>query len=126
MSSPYTAKLFLEDKLPIGQTYRTIGQNPAFTLLEVGVEEIDGVQCLWRQYTLAADGFECDIKETFPDRRMFAGDEWAKRLWGKEGDIAVAESPFSAIFKISRSSIFIALCLLSSTLYLQSRLHIQL
>ncbi|KAG8898605.1 hypothetical protein FRB99_007331 [Tulasnella sp. 403] len=87
MSNPRTAKLFLEDHVAIGQMYRTLGRTPTFTLTDVGVDKVEGgIQKLWRKYTLAVEGFECEIKETFPDRRMFASDTWAKTVLGIGND----------------------------------------
>ncbi|KAG9035315.1 hypothetical protein FS837_001988 [Tulasnella sp. UAMH 9824] len=81
MSSVYTAGLFLDEHIAIGQMYRTLGRTPTFTLTNIGVEgPKGGVQQLWREYTLSAEGFECQIKETFPDRRMFRSDYCAKKL----------------------------------------------
>lgn len=83
MTNTHTAKLFLDDKVAIGQMYRTLGVTPQFTLTNVGVDKHeDGVQSLWRTYTLSTEGFECDIKETFPDRRIFISDACAKRILG--------------------------------------------
>lgn len=86
MTNTHTAGLFLDDKVAIGQMYRTLGQTPRFTLTKVGVEKnISGVEHLWRTYTLAVDGFECDIREVFPDRRMFNGECWAQIAFGNGG-----------------------------------------
>ncbi|KAG8892539.1 hypothetical protein FRC01_014110, partial [Tulasnella sp. 417] len=81
MSNTYTAGLFLDERIAIGQVYRTLGRTPDFRLLNVGVEgPKGGVQQLWREYILSAEGFECHIKETFPDRRIFWSDYYAKKL----------------------------------------------
>ncbi|KAL5635704.1 hypothetical protein ACGC1H_004497 [Rhizoctonia solani] len=75
MSTQETAHLFLEEKFAIGQMFRRMGKPAAFQLISAGVEPSlagSGQENLWRTYTLKTDGFECEIKEIFPDRRMFA------------------------------------------------------
>jgi hypothetical protein len=55
--------------------FRRMGKPAAFQLISAGVEPSlsgNGQENLWRTYTLKTDGFECEIKEIFPDRRMFA------------------------------------------------------
>jgi hypothetical protein len=67
---------------------------PQFELVDVGIEVEEGddgksgkendpksksfrPEKLWRRYTLKMEGFECDILEVFPDRRIFTmGTEW--------------------------------------------------
>ncbi|KAG8934741.1 hypothetical protein FRC03_010679 [Tulasnella sp. 419] len=97
MTNPYTAGLFLDDRVAIGQMYRTIGRTPAFTLKDVGVEKTeDGVEQLWRKYTLFAEGFECEIKETFPDRNMFASDSWGTHVLGNIAPVKQEVEPIQA------------------------------
>ncbi|CAE6361666.1 unnamed protein product [Rhizoctonia solani] len=80
MSAPETAHLFLEEKFAIGQTFRRMGKPAAFQLISAGVEPslAVGQENLWRTYTLKTDGFECEIKEVFPDRKMFASPQSAE------------------------------------------------
>jgi hypothetical protein len=66
---------------------------PSFELVAVGLGPVNGLpldmgstsdvpldkqhQQLWRRYTLAIPGFECDILEVFPSRDMFVyGANW--------------------------------------------------
>ncbi|KAG8793191.1 hypothetical protein FRC12_003562 [Ceratobasidium sp. 428] len=74
MTSPAAAQLVLVDKYPIGQVFRSLGQAPAFQLLDVGIND-DG-KGLWRIYTLQTEQFQCRIREEFPDRAMFRCDSW--------------------------------------------------
>ncbi|KAG8861735.1 hypothetical protein FRB96_002693 [Tulasnella sp. 330] len=77
MTTPETAKLFLEDGVAVGQMYRTLGRVPTFTLTDVSVHEnLSGVEHLARSYCLSTEGFECEIREIFPDRRIFTGECW--------------------------------------------------
>ncbi|CAE6436658.1 unnamed protein product [Rhizoctonia solani] len=81
MSTQETAHLFLEEKFAIGQMFRRMGKPAAFQLISAGVEPSlagSGQENLWRTYTLKTDGFECEIKEIFPDRRMFASPQSAE------------------------------------------------
>ncbi|KAK0203074.1 hypothetical protein DFS33DRAFT_1262044 [Desarmillaria ectypa] len=88
MASPHAANLILVDKYPIGQTFRMLGQQPAFELLSVEFgrapkftdkeryADVEGEQ-LWRKYRLSVEGFEADILEVFPSRDMFRrGTDW--------------------------------------------------
>jgi hypothetical protein len=74
--------LFLQEKYAIGQVFVEIGRTPRFELVEVGIgsnkwTERTGRGQLWRKYKLEVEGFECDILEVFPDRKMFIqGEEW--------------------------------------------------
>ena len=67
ITSPEAAKFFLDEKYPIGQTFRVLGRVAEFKLLEVTTSPIsqDGdevkKESLSRRYTLRTDGFECDI-----------------------------------------------------------------
>lgn len=74
MTSPAAAQLVLVDKYPIGQVFRSLGQAPAFQLLDVGLTEDS--KGLWRVYTLQNEEFQCKIREEFPDRAMFHCDNW--------------------------------------------------
>jgi len=85
ITSPEAAKFFLDEKYPIGQTFRVLGRVAEFKLLEVSTsraaQESGEVtrESLRRRYTLRTDGFECDIEEVFPDRSMFVAEtvyEW--------------------------------------------------
>ncbi|ELU44706.1 branched-chain alpha-keto acid dehydrogenase E1-alpha subunit [Rhizoctonia solani AG-1 IA] len=81
MSTQETAHLFLEEKFAIGQMFRRMSKPAAFQLISAGVEPSlagHGQENLWRTYTLKTDGFECEIKEIFPDRRMFASPQSAE------------------------------------------------
>jgi len=97
MTNPHTARLFLDEKVAIGQMFRTLAVTPTFTLTNVGVEHnISGVQHLWRTYTLTTEGFSCEIREVFPDRRMFNGECWARIAFGNGGSFpnhVAAEGP---------------------------------
>ncbi|PBK99067.1 hypothetical protein ARMGADRAFT_1007689 [Armillaria gallica] len=88
MTSPRAAHLVLVDKFPIGQTFRMLGQQPAFELLSVEFgraptsmdkeesDDAEGEQ-LWRKYRLSVEGFEAEILEVFPSRNMFSrGTDW--------------------------------------------------
>ncbi|SJL03386.1 uncharacterized protein ARMOST_06740 [Armillaria ostoyae] len=86
MTSPRAAHLVLVDKYPIGQTFRMLGQQPAFELLSVEFgraptsvdkEEYDDAEQLRRKYRLSVEGFEAEILEVFPSRDMFSrGTDW--------------------------------------------------
>ena len=84
ITSPECARLFLVDKFPIGQLFRKMGKLPDFELIAVGFDKVephgetesDGEQ-VWRKYRLSVDGFESEILEVFPSRRMFlSGEKW--------------------------------------------------
>ena len=68
ITSPEAAKFFLEEKYPIGQTFRILGRVAEFKLHEVSTSPAyqDGAEVknesLRRRYTLRTDGFECDIE----------------------------------------------------------------
>ncbi|KAF8912448.1 hypothetical protein CPB85DRAFT_1375750 [Mucidula mucida] len=93
ITSPHAAKLFLVDKYPIGQMFRKLEKLPDFELLDVdfGLPDFDkeskhksGEQ-LWRKYRLFVDGYEAEILEVFPSRRMFQeGEAWLKGSSVKE------------------------------------------
>ncbi|KAK0497343.1 hypothetical protein EDD18DRAFT_1161705 [Armillaria luteobubalina] len=88
MTSPRAAHLVLIDKYPIGQTFRMLGQQPAFELLSVEFgeapismdkEEYDDAEGeqLQRKYRLSVEDFEAEILEVFPSRDMFSrGTDW--------------------------------------------------
>ncbi|KAK0457853.1 uncharacterized protein EV420DRAFT_1309588 [Desarmillaria tabescens] len=89
MTSPRAANLVLVDKYPIGQTFRMLGQQPAFELLGVefgrppkstdkeGYDDDVEEEQLWRRYRLSVEGFEAEILEVFPSRDMFSrGTDW--------------------------------------------------
>ncbi|CAE6472699.1 unnamed protein product [Rhizoctonia solani] len=80
ITSPHAAHLIADDHLTVGEAFRSLARQPGakaeFDLLEVGLEEVeDGKESLWRRYILRAEGFECDIREIFPDREMFVSSE---------------------------------------------------
>ena len=61
-----------------------MGKLPDFELIAVGFDKVephgetesDGEQ-VWRKYRLSVDGFESEILEVFPSRRMFlSGEKW--------------------------------------------------
>ncbi|KAG8884390.1 hypothetical protein FRB97_004399 [Tulasnella sp. 331] len=96
MSTPHAARLFLEGKHAVDQMYRMLGRNPTFTLVNVGIDEnISGMQQLWRSYKLAAEGFECEIREIFPDRRIFSGECWDKIVRRGAASLPAKFSPFT-------------------------------
>jgi hypothetical protein len=87
ITCPKSARLFLEEKFAIGQVFRELGTVPRFVLIAVGVNgDIDGKhnkfsasekQELWRKYKVDCEGFECEIFEVFPTRKMFVhGNNW--------------------------------------------------
>ncbi|KAG2153297.1 hypothetical protein DEU56DRAFT_477866 [Suillus clintonianus] len=77
ITHPDFERLFLDEKYPIGQTFRKKLRNPQFTLLDVQTSVIGGKRELRRTYTLETEGFLCEILEVFPDRDMFArGEAW--------------------------------------------------
>ncbi|KAH7906920.1 hypothetical protein BJ138DRAFT_1161451 [Hygrophoropsis aurantiaca] len=71
ITSPEYERVFLDEKLPIGQTFRRLNSHPKFDLLDVGAREICGRRELHRTYRLETEGFAADILEVFPDRNMF-------------------------------------------------------
>ncbi|KAF8753831.1 hypothetical protein RHS01_06752 [Rhizoctonia solani] len=79
--------------------FRSLARQPGakaeFDLLEVGLEEVeDGKESLWRRYILRAEGFECDVREIFPDREMFAGSEdWLINQSLPQGGLATTPRP---------------------------------
>ena len=98
ISSRECAALFLEEQYAIGQLFRKMRTVPQFELVDVGID-VNGIDSaneskktssktggnlkptrlekLWRRYTLKMEGFECDILEVFPDRRIFTmGTAW--------------------------------------------------
>ena len=77
ITSPESERLFLDDKFPIGQTFRQLRRNPQFTLLNVETLTVRGRRELRRTYTLETEGFRTEILEVFPDRDMFSrGEDW--------------------------------------------------
>jgi len=93
ITSPRCAYLNLVEKYAIGQTFAQMQMAPSFELVSVGLGPVNGLpldmtpssdvpldkqrQQLWRRYTLAIPGFECDILEVFPSRDMFVyGTNW--------------------------------------------------
>ncbi|KAG1752699.1 uncharacterized protein EDB91DRAFT_1044297, partial [Suillus paluster] len=77
ITNPDFERLFLDDKFPIGQTFRKMQRNPQFTLLDVQTQVVCGKRELRRTYTLETEGFLCEILEVFPDRDMFVrGEVW--------------------------------------------------
>ncbi|KAG9312072.1 hypothetical protein JVU11DRAFT_7354 [Chiua virens] len=77
ITSPESERLFLDDKFPIGQTFRQLRRHPRFTLLNVETPTARGTRELRRTYTLETEGFQTEILEVFPDRDMFSrGEDW--------------------------------------------------
>ncbi|KIJ15508.1 hypothetical protein PAXINDRAFT_168990 [Paxillus involutus ATCC 200175] len=77
ITSPESERLFLDEKFPIGQTFRQLRRNPRFTLLSVETLIVRGKRELRRTYTLETEGFLTEILEVFPDRDMFTrGEAW--------------------------------------------------
>ncbi|KAG1716482.1 hypothetical protein ID866_686 [Astraeus odoratus] len=81
ITSPDAERIFLEEKFPIGQTFRKLGQTPRFTLLSVETPTVGNKRELRRTYTLETEGFVTEILEVFTDRDMFTRGE----LWFSEG-----------------------------------------
>ncbi|KIM63927.1 hypothetical protein SCLCIDRAFT_15405 [Scleroderma citrinum Foug A] len=77
ITSPAAERVFLDEKYPIGQTVRKLGQGHRFTLLGVETPTVGQKRELRRVYVLETEGFYCEILEVFPDREMFArGEAW--------------------------------------------------
>lgn len=77
ITSPQCERLFLDEKFPIGQTFRRLNRTPKFSLLNVETQAIDGKRELRRTYKLETEGFVAEILEVFPDRDMFVrGEAW--------------------------------------------------
>ncbi|KAG2369237.1 hypothetical protein BDR07DRAFT_1389077 [Suillus spraguei] len=77
ITNPDFERVFLDEKYPIGQTFRKMMRHPQFTLLDVQAQVVGGKRELRRTYTLETDGFLCEILEVFPDRDMFVrGEAW--------------------------------------------------
>ncbi|KAG1860825.1 hypothetical protein F4604DRAFT_1930139 [Suillus subluteus] len=77
ITHPDFERLFLDDKYPIGQTFRKMLRHPQFTLLDAQAQVVGGKRELRRTYTLETDGFLCEILEVWPDRDMFVrGEAW--------------------------------------------------
>jgi hypothetical protein len=77
ITNPEFERLFLDDKYPIGQTFRKMLRHPQFTLLDAQAHVVGGKRELRRTYTLETEGFLCEILEVFPDRDMFVrGEAW--------------------------------------------------
>lgn len=77
ITHPDFERLFLDDKYPIGQTFRKMLRHPRFSLLDVQTQVVSGKRELRRTYTLETEGFLCEILEVFPDRDMFVrGEAW--------------------------------------------------
>ncbi|CAE6442938.1 hypothetical protein ACGC1H_007599 [Rhizoctonia solani] len=99
ITSPHAAHLIADDHLTVGEAFRALARQPGakaeFDLLEVGLEEVeDGKESLWRRYILRAEGFECDIREIFPDREMFAGSEaWLTNQLPAQDGLATTPRP---------------------------------
>ncbi|KAG2347491.1 hypothetical protein BDR05DRAFT_958203 [Suillus weaverae] len=88
ITNPEFERLFLDDKYPIGQTFRKMLRHPQFTLLDVQAQVVCGKRELRRTYTLETDGFLCEILEVFPDRDMFIRGE----AWFTESKLEVEKS----------------------------------
>lgn len=99
ITSPHAAHLIADDHLTVGEAFRALARQldarAEFDLLEVGLEEVeDGKESLWRRYILRAEGFECDVREIFPDREMFAGPEdWLMNQSPPQGGLATTPRP---------------------------------
>ncbi|KAG9089408.1 hypothetical protein FS749_001356 [Ceratobasidium sp. UAMH 11750] len=99
ITSPHAAHLIADDHMTVGQAFRALarrqGAHAEFDLLEVGLEEVEnGKESLWRRYILRAEGFECDIREIFPDRAMFVdGDSWLQNQTPPAGERATTPRP---------------------------------
>ncbi|OJA19958.1 hypothetical protein AZE42_03723 [Rhizopogon vesiculosus] len=77
ITSPDCERLFLDEKFPIGQTFRQLRRHPKFSLLNVETRATDGKRELRRTYKLETEGFVAEILEVFPDRDMFVrGEAW--------------------------------------------------
>ncbi|KAF8141249.1 hypothetical protein EV363DRAFT_1203802 [Boletus edulis] len=86
ITSPESERFFLDDKYPIGQTFRQLRRSPQFTLLSVETPIIRGKRELRRRYTLETEGFHTEILEAFPDRDMFyRGEDWLLDASDAEG-----------------------------------------
>lgn len=94
ITCPESERLFLDDKFPIGQTFRKLRRNPQFRLLNVETLTARGKRELRRTYTLETEGFQTEILEVFPDRDMFSrGEDWLLDGVDVEGTCAsVAEN----------------------------------
>ncbi|KAI6009853.1 hypothetical protein EDC04DRAFT_845138 [Pisolithus marmoratus] len=90
LTSPVAERLLLDEKFPIGQTIRKLGQCPRFSLLNAETLTVGTKRELRRTYTLETEGFSAEILEVFPDRDMFVrGEAWL--LEGQpERDVACA------------------------------------
>ncbi|KAF8600823.1 hypothetical protein BDV93DRAFT_446799 [Ceratobasidium sp. AG-I] len=99
ITSPHAAHLIADDHMTVGEAFRALargeGAHAEFDLLEVGIEEVEsGKESLWRRYILRAEGFECDIREIFPDRAMFVdGDVWLAKQVSVEEGLATTPRP---------------------------------
>lgn len=91
ITCPESERLFLDDKFPIGQTFRQLRRNPRFSLLSVETPTVRGKRELRRTYTLETEGFQTEILEVFPDRDMFSrGEDWLLEDVDVEGTCASA------------------------------------
>jgi len=91
ITSSESERLFLDDKFPIGQTFRQLRRNPQFSLLSVETPTVRGRRELRRTYTLETEGFKTEILEVFPDRDMFCrGEDWLLEESDVEGTCASA------------------------------------
>ncbi|KAH7883198.1 hypothetical protein F5I97DRAFT_193166 [Phlebopus sp. FC_14] len=77
ITSAECERLVLDEKFPIGQTFRQLRRNPRFSLLNVETTNVGGKRELRRTYKLETEGFVAEILEVFPDRDMFTrGEAW--------------------------------------------------
>ncbi|KAF8836368.1 hypothetical protein BDN67DRAFT_336080 [Paxillus ammoniavirescens] len=89
ITSPQAERVFLDEKFPIGQTFRQLRRSPRFTLLSVETLIVRGKRELRRTYTLETEGFLTEILEVFPDRDMFTrGEAWVLEDSDLEGTCA--------------------------------------
>jgi hypothetical protein len=99
ITSPHAAHLIADDHLTVGEAFQALarreGARAEFDLLEVGLEEVDdGKESLWRRYILRAEGFECDVREIFPDREMFVDAEcWLANQAPPQDGLATTPRP---------------------------------
>ncbi|KAF8550934.1 hypothetical protein OG21DRAFT_1513404 [Imleria badia] len=97
ITSPESERLFLDEKFPIGQTFRQLRRNPQFRLLNVETLTVRGKRELRRTYTLETEGFQTEILEVFPDRDMFSrGEDWLLEETDVEGTCASASVAVNA------------------------------
>ncbi|KAF9243138.1 hypothetical protein BU15DRAFT_86543 [Melanogaster broomeanus] len=106
ITSPECERLFLDEKFPIGQTFRQLRRNPRFSLLSVETLTVRGKRELRRTYTLETEGFVAEILEVFPDRDMFIqGEAWLLEESDREGTCASVTENKPDWLKINMESV---------------------